>query len=148
MPGNEILRFAQDDKGVISTAAALLTPLLELLKEYAGVNGPASDRCKSLAQRAGRTTNVGQASPLYLLYGNYVHSTMRNLQGVGSILISNGRAKLLIATSAWPGARFGSLCQSESSTTPSERLSRLITLASPILLSSKLNWRILINTTR
>src|SRR5712692_9494894 len=44
-----------------------------------------------------------------------IYSTMRSLQGVGSILISRGRAKLLMATTAWPGARFGNLCQSESS---------------------------------
>ncbi len=63
----------------------------------------------------------------------HVYSTMRSLHGVGSILRSKGRAKLLIAATAWPGARLGSRFQSESSTTPNERLSRLMTLASPIL---------------
>src|SRR5260370_39603605 len=58
---------------------------------------------------------------------------MRSLHGVGSILRSKGRTKLLIAATAWPGARLGSRFQSESSTTPNERLSRLMTLASPIL---------------
>src|SRR5579884_3098307 len=61
------------------------------------------------------------------------HSTMRSLHGVGSILSSKGRAKLLMATMAWPGARLGSRIQSESSTTPSERFRRLMTLASLIL---------------
>src|SRR5438132_119085 len=71
--------------------------------------------------------------PIHGILGIFVYSTMRSLHGVGSILRSKGRAKLLIATTAWPGARLGSRFQSESSTTPNERLSRLMTLASPIL---------------
>src|SRR6266704_4222640 len=69
-----------------------------------------------------RTHPLALACKEFWGISSHAHSTMRSLHGVGSILMSNGRAKLLIATRAWPGARFGSLCQSESSTTPSDRL--------------------------
>jgi hypothetical protein len=37
--GTEILRFAQDDKQVLSIAATFWPPFLGLLNEYVGVNG-------------------------------------------------------------------------------------------------------------
>ena len=39
-PGNEILRFAQDDKLVFSILTAFWSPFLGLLNEYVGVNSP------------------------------------------------------------------------------------------------------------
>lgn len=61
------------------------------------------------------------------------HSTMRSFEGVGSIATSRGRAMLAAETIACPGARFGRRFQSPSSTPPTVRLRRLMTLALAIL---------------
>ena len=43
-----------------------------------------------------------------IVTGMITYSIIRSLQGVGLIVTSSGRVMLVMDTTAWPGARFGS----------------------------------------